>query len=327
MAIAKVEPLLTTRSVSGPFDYRLPDVDGGRGGRIGARGARSAGARSSAWSSAWPSAATCRTVASPSRSRRSRPVCRLSWWSWAAGSARSTARRPAAGLGLVLPPGVGTGAEARRVGPWWSSRSRRPPEGIAGGRRRQATRPAPEGGPARPAGGPQLARRLAATAGSDRATLRRLEARGLVSDAGGGAPAPPFLAGRRRRPEGVELTGDQRAVLERGRRLAPSEPGRGSSLLPAPRCDRLRQDRDLPGGGAGDAGAGEGGDRPGARDRAHAADHGPLPAAVRRLGRAASFEDARRGALRRVAAAAVRRGARICVGPRSAVFAPSPTRA
>ena len=25
MAIAKVEPLLTTRSVSGPFDYRLPE--------------------------------------------------------------------------------------------------------------------------------------------------------------------------------------------------------------------------------------------------------------------------------------------------------------
>src|SRR5947207_15274799 len=28
MAIAKVEPLLTTRSVSGPFDYRLPEAMG-----------------------------------------------------------------------------------------------------------------------------------------------------------------------------------------------------------------------------------------------------------------------------------------------------------
>src|SRR6266511_244322 len=75
---------------------------------------------------------------------------------------------PARGLGLVLPPGVGTGAEARRVRPLVELEVEATPEGVAAidggerlGLRQKAVLRAL-------VAGPQLARRLAATAGSDR---------------------------------------------------------------------------------------------------------------------------------------------------------------
>ena len=87
---------------------------------------------------------------------------------------------PARGLGLVLPPGIGTGADARRVRPLVELEVEATEEGLAatggGGRlglRQRAVLRAL-------AAGPKLARQLAVTAGSDRATLRRLEARGLI---------------------------------------------------------------------------------------------------------------------------------------------------
>src|SRR3954463_10497621 len=117
------------------------------------------------------------------------------------------------GLGLVLPPGVGTGAEARRVRPLGELEVEGAPEGVKAveegerlGLRQKAVLRAL-------LGGPQLARRLAASAGSDRATLRRPEFRGLV---------PKREVERRRRDESpaigavreaVELTPDQRAAL------------------------------------------------------------------------------------------------------------------
>ena len=82
-------------------------------------------------SSAWPIEATCRTVAWPSRSRLSRPVCRRSWSElgrWVGEEYCSTTGR---GLGLVLPPGVGTGAEARRVRPLVELEVEATPDGIA----------------------------------------------------------------------------------------------------------------------------------------------------------------------------------------------------
>src|SRR5689334_16220292 len=85
---------------------------------------------------------------------------------------------PARGLGLVLPPGVGTGAEARRVKPLVELEVEATPKGleaIEGGvrlglRQRAVLRAL--------AAGRKRARHLAAIAGSDRATLHRLEARG-----------------------------------------------------------------------------------------------------------------------------------------------------
>ena len=102
---------------------------------------------------------------------------------------------PARGLGLVLPPGTGSGADARRVRPLVELEVEATPEGeaaLTGGerlgiRQRAVLRAL--------AAGPRLARELAAIAGSDRATLRRLEGRGLVRTVGGRAAAEALLAG------------------------------------------------------------------------------------------------------------------------------------
>jgi primosomal protein N' (replication factor Y) len=117
------------------------------------------------------------------------------------------------GLGLVLPPGVGTGAEARRVRPLVELEVEATPEGVQAveggerlGLRQKAVLRAL-------LGGPQLARRLAASAGSDRATLRRLESRGLVRtrevERRRRHESPAIGAVR----EGIELTAHQRAAL------------------------------------------------------------------------------------------------------------------
>ena len=225
------------------------------------------------------------------------------------------------GLGLVLPPGVGTGAEARRVKPLVELEVEATPEGIAAadggerlGLRQKAVLRAL-------IGGPQTARRLASAAGSDRATLRRLESRGLVrtreverrrlhSSPGVGAVT-----------EGVELTGDQRAVLERVVGSLPDgEGGGGGSFLLHGVTGSGKTEVYL-----------EAARETLARGRGAivlvpeiALTPQTMDRFRRRFGdarRLASLEDARRGALRRVAA--VRSGeARICVGPRSAVFAP-----
>ena len=120
---------------------------------------------------------------------------------------------PARGLGLVLPPGTGSGADARRVRPLVELEVEATPEGeaaLAGGerlgiRQRAVLRAL--------AAGPRLARELAAIAGSDRATLRRLEGRGLVRIAEverrrrPSSPAVGAVSGR------VRLTTDQRRAV------------------------------------------------------------------------------------------------------------------
>jgi primosomal protein N' (replication factor Y) len=214
MAIAKVEPLLTTRSVSGPFDYRLPEtmehvgvgsvlvVPFGRRKVVGV-------VVGLADRSDLPDG----RLAEPLEALEAGvPPELVELGRWVGEEYCSTTGR---GLGLVLPPGVGTGAEARRVRPLVELEVEATSEGVAAveggerlGLRQKALLRAL-------LGGPQLARRLAATAGSDRATLRRLEARGLVSTR---------EVERRRRHsspgvgavrEAVDLTGDQRGVLER----------------------------------------------------------------------------------------------------------------
>ena len=214
MAIAKVEPLLTTRSVSGPFDYRLPDemdhvgigsvlvVPFGRRKVVGV-------VVGLADRSDLPDG----RLAEPLEALEAGvPPELVELGRWIGEEYCSTTGR---GLGLVLPPGVGTGAEARRVRPLVELEVEATPEGIAaveGGKRLGLRQKAVLRALL---AGPQFARRLAATAGSDRAALRRLEARGLVSTR---------EVERRRRHsspgvgavrEGIELTGDQRAVLER----------------------------------------------------------------------------------------------------------------
>ena len=116
MAIAKVEPLLTTRSVSGPFDYRLPEgmADVGVGsvlvvpfGRRKVVGV----VVGLADRSDLPDA----RLAEPLEALEAGvPPELVELGRWVGEEYCSTTGR---GLGLVLPPGVGTGAEARRVRP------------------------------------------------------------------------------------------------------------------------------------------------------------------------------------------------------------------
>ena len=213
MPIAKVEPLLTTRSVSWPFDYRLPEamsevevgsvlvVPFGRRRVVGV-----------VVGLADRSDLPQDRLAEPLEALEAGvPPELVALGRWVGEEYCSTTAR---GLGLVLPPGVGTGAEARRVRPLVELEVEATETGLEaislgdrlGLRQRAVLRAL--------AAGPKAARQLAASAGSDRATLRRLEARGLV--------ATREVERRRRHSspavgavrEGVELTGDQRAALE-----------------------------------------------------------------------------------------------------------------
>jgi primosomal protein N' (replication factor Y) len=229
MAIAKVEPLLTTRSVSGPFDYRLPEAMEHVG--IGSVLVVPFGRRKVvgvvvglADRSELPDG----RLAEPLEALEAGvPPELVELGRWVGEEYCSTTGR---GLGLVLPPGVGTGADARRVKPLVELEVEATPEGIEAveggerlGLRQKAVLRAL-------LAGPQLARRLAASAGSDRATLRRLESRGLVRtreiERRRHHHSPSVGAVR----EGIELTGDQRSVLER---VVGSLPD-GGSRDPAP---------------------------------------------------------------------------------------------
>jgi primosomal protein N' (replication factor Y) len=211
--IAKVEPLLTTRNVSGPFDYRLPEamsevevgsvlvVPFGRRRVVGV-----------VVGLADRSDLPQDRLAEPLEALEAGvPPELVALGRWVGEDYCSTTAR---GLGLVLPPGVGTGAEARRIRPLVELEAEATEKGleaISGGerlglRQRAVLRAL--------AAGPKLAPQLAASAGSDRSTLRRLEARGLVET------REVERRRRHRSPavgavrEGIELTADQRAALE-----------------------------------------------------------------------------------------------------------------
>ena len=230
MPIAKVEPLLTTRSVSGPFDYRLPDsmeevdvgsvlvVPFGRRRVVGVVVGMAERSDLPDGRLAEPLEALDAGV----------PPELVELGRWVGEEYCSTTGR---GLGLVLPPGVGTGAEARRVKPLVELEVEATPEGIAaadggerlGLRQRAVLRAL--------IGGPQTARRLASAAGSDRATLRRLESRGLVRTSEVERRRLHSSPGVGAVTEGVELTGDQRTVLERVVGSLPDGEGGGGSFL------------------------------------------------------------------------------------------------
>ncbi len=228
--IAKVEPLLTTRNVSGPFDYRLPEsmndvavgsvlvVPFGRRRVVGVVVAMADRSELPAERLAEPIEALEAGV----------PPELVELGRWVGEEYCST---PARGLGLVLPPGIGTGAEARRVRPLVELEVEATEDGLdaiargerLGLRQRAVLRAL--------AAGPKLARRLASTAGSDRATIRRLETRGLV--------ATREVERRRRHHspgvgavrDGIELTGDQQRAVERVTAAIPRAGERASAGL------------------------------------------------------------------------------------------------
>jgi len=219
MSIAKVEPLLTTRGVRGPFDYRLPETMAGVGvgsvlvvpfGRRRVLGVVVDLAEASELSDD--------RLAEPLEALEAGvPPELVELGLWVAEEYCST---PARGLGLTLPPGTGTGADARRVRPLLELEV----ELTEAGRQVLADPGALEG---RPLGlrqraalralsaGPASARSLTASSGVERSTVRRLQARGLVETR---------EVERRRRPSAprvgavageLELTPEQRQVVDR----------------------------------------------------------------------------------------------------------------
>jgi primosomal protein N' (replication factor Y) len=225
MAIAKVEPLLTTRNVSGPFDYRLPEamseVEVGSVLVVPFGKRRVVGV---VVGLADRSELPRDRLAEPLEALEAGvPPELVALGRWVGQEYCSTTAR---GFGLVLPPGVGTGAEARRVRPLVELEVEATEAGLEaiergerlGLRQRAVLRAL--------TAGPKLARQLAASAGSDRATLRRLEARGLVTTRDVERRRRHSSPGVGAIREGVELTADQRSALDA---VVASLPGRGDA--------------------------------------------------------------------------------------------------
>jgi primosomal protein N' (replication factor Y) (superfamily II helicase) len=204
-AIAKVEPLTTARSVRGPFDYRIPQgmEDVGVGTVLvvpfGRRRLLGVVVDVSSTSDVAPE----RLVEPLSALEAGVPAELVRLGLWLAEEYCST---PARGLALVLPPGTGTAREAK-----------------AGARTREllVAELTAAGGQALEPGSverlserqrrvietlsqaPARAAELHSRTGADHAALRRLAGRGLIAL----APRP-----QRRRPAAVELGGQARCI-------------------------------------------------------------------------------------------------------------------
>ncbi len=193
MAIAKVEPLTTARALRGPFDYRLPpamaDLEVGSVVRVPFGRRRALGVVVGlAESSELPP----ERLAEPIEALEAGvPAELVRLGLWVAAEYCST---PSRGLQLVLPPGTGAGGQRVR-----SRTELRAEITVAGekalagaGRLGSKQRAALEA----LGGGEMSARGLAAAVGSDRQVLRRLEERGLIATRS---------SRLRRRPGGAEL--------------------------------------------------------------------------------------------------------------------------
>jgi len=211
--IARVEPLTTARALRGPFDYALGEAMAGV--QVGSvLVVPFAGRRLLAVvvELAEHSEIAPERLAEPLEALEAgvaAELVRLGLW-----VAREYVSTPARGLALVLPPGTGTGS-GRRTGPRRSLAASITPAGrraLDGGerlgeRQRAALTALLEGGARVSA--------LARDSGCDHAGLRRLQARGLIElERTLEAARRPVLGGVGARGGGVrQLTGAQEAAL------------------------------------------------------------------------------------------------------------------
>ena len=210
--IAKVEPLTTARALRGPFDYRLPrSMDGVGVGSVlrvpfGPR--RLLGVVVAiAESSELP----LERLAEPIEALEAgvpAELVRLGLW-----VAREYCSTPSRGLSLVLPPG--TGAAGQRVRARFELRVRATAAGVEtlagegrlGSRQRAVLELLGEG---------ELASaEIAAACGADRGTLRRLEARGLVQTRTVPLARRPSHRNLGEEPGAPVHTAEQRTVIAR----------------------------------------------------------------------------------------------------------------
>ncbi len=191
--------------------------------------------------------------------------------------AREYCSTPSRGLQLVLPPGTGTGSGGRTTRAKTELRAEILPAGEAAlddgerlGSKQRAVLEALRAGE-------MSSGELATAIGSDRATLRRLEGRGLIATRSASVRRAPgrIRPPRRRRPSAAAPRAggggrcDGRRPRRRRRRPAQAAP---------PRRHRLGQDRGLPGRRRGGAGARPRRDRPRPRDRPRARRPSPASA-------------------------------------------------
>jgi primosomal protein N' (replication factor Y) (superfamily II helicase) len=178
MAIAKVEPLTTARALRGPFDYRLPErlahLDVGSVVRVPFGRRRTLGVVVElAESSSLPPD----RLAEPLEALEAgvpAELVRLGLW-----VAHEYCSTPARGLQLVLPPGTGSGGRRVRSRTELRAELTAAGEEALGGAGRLGAR---QRAVLEALGaGEMSAAELAAAVGADRQVLRRLEGRGLIA--------------------------------------------------------------------------------------------------------------------------------------------------
>jgi primosomal protein N' (replication factor Y) len=210
--IAKVEPLTTARALRGPFDYRLPeamaDLEVGSVVRVPFGRRRALGV---VVDLAETSELPPERLAEPLEALEAGvPAELVRLGLWVGGEYCST---PSRGLQLVLPPGTGAGGQRVR------SRTELRAEITAAGE--EALAGAGRLGTRQRAvlealgGGEMSAREMAAAVGADRQVLRRLEERGLISTRSSRVrrrPAGAVLGAAAGRPRLLEE--QERAVAE-----------------------------------------------------------------------------------------------------------------
>ena len=204
--IAKVEPLTTARSLAGPFDYRLSEsLEGVRVGSVlvvpfGRRRLLGVVVDVADRSDVLPE----RLVEPLAALEGDVPAELVRLGLWVAREYCSTAAR---GLALVLPPGTGTGS-GRRVSARKALRARLTGAGDdapLGSRQRAVLEALAEG--------PHPVAALARRTGADHSTLRRLEARGLVALELEETRRRPRITGVGARATGAPPTDAQHAAL------------------------------------------------------------------------------------------------------------------
>jgi len=211
--IAKVEPLTPARSLRGPFDYRLAGAleDVGVGSMLvvpfGRRRLLGVVVDVTA-ESELPSERLAEPIAAL-EADVPQSLVELGLW-----VAREYVSTPARGLALVLPPGTGTGV-GRPLRPKRSLRASITPAGEAalreGTRMGARQRGALEALAAAPLGAAALARRTGCT----HSTLRSLERRGLLRlESAADAPRRVVVERVGAESGAVRLTADQRAAFE-----------------------------------------------------------------------------------------------------------------
>src|SRR3954447_11246529 len=317
MSIARVEPLTTARALRGPFDYRLPprlrDVGVGAVLRVPFGPRRILGIVVELAESSEIAPDRLAEPLEALEAGATPELVRLGLW-----VAAEYCSTPSRGLSLVLPPGTGPGG--RRGRSKHELRARITAEGLSalGGGERLGVRQrsALELLAAAERSGPELA----AAAGADRAALRRLEERGLIET---------FSSQVRRRPRETEV-GAPAAAFD----LTPEQREAGAAIEAALDGD-AGASRELLIHGV--TGSGKTEVYLGAVEHALAQGRGSIvlvpeigltPQAVarfrERLGdRIAVLHSGLSAGQRYDEWMRLRRGeAAVCVGPRSAVFAP-----